>query len=135
MRQLICINVLIIALDIGLLGIEYASLFLLETILKGFVYSIKLKFEFAILGRLVDAVGGRDDKPDCPRNSSFAMASIDKAIGGGPKDLNDIAQFVDLQKVNTDYKFAACIDGTSQRKVRSVDFGIQHTENVDERRI
>lgn len=58
MRQLLAINAVIIAMDLGLLGLEAASYYILETMLKGVVYSIKLKLEFAILGKLVHFVGG-----------------------------------------------------------------------------
>lgn len=58
MRQLLAINAVIIAMDLGLLGLEAASYYILETMLKGVVYSIKLKLEFAILGKLVSFVGG-----------------------------------------------------------------------------
>lgn len=58
MRQLLAINAVIIAMDLGLLGLEAASFYILETMLKGVVYSIKLKLEFAILGKLVSFVGG-----------------------------------------------------------------------------
>lgn len=56
MHQLVLINIAIIIMDMGLLGMEYASLFLLETITKSVFYSIKLKLEFAILSRLVKFV-------------------------------------------------------------------------------
>lgn len=56
MRQLVLINVAILTMDAALLGIEYASIFVLETVLKGFLYSVKLKIEFAILSRLVKFV-------------------------------------------------------------------------------
>lgn len=58
MRQLLAINAVIIAMDLGLLGLEAASYYILETMLKGVVYSIKLKLEFAILGKLVSFVVG-----------------------------------------------------------------------------
>lgn len=61
MRQLVIINFLIIILDLGLLGLEAASLYILETLVKGVVYSIKLKLEFAILGKLVNFV--RSNEP------------------------------------------------------------------------
>lgn len=57
MHQLVLINIVIIIMDVALIGIEYASRFLLESIVKGLFYSIKLKLEFAILGRLVQFVG------------------------------------------------------------------------------
>lgn len=56
MRQLLLINVLVIIMDIGILGMEYASLFLIQAITKGIFYSIKLKLELAILNRLVKIV-------------------------------------------------------------------------------
>ncbi len=54
--QLLTINVLIIFMDVGLLAIEYRDLRVLEQTLKGVVYSVKLKLEFAILGKLVEVV-------------------------------------------------------------------------------
>ncbi len=56
MYQLFYINVIIIFMDLGLLGVEYANLYVLETSIKGVVYSVKLKLEFAILGKLVQYV-------------------------------------------------------------------------------
>lgn len=57
--QLLGINVLIILMDLGLLATEAASLYLYEAIIKSTVYSIKLKLEFAILGKLIHFAGGR----------------------------------------------------------------------------
>jgi hypothetical protein len=56
MWELFIINVLIIALDIALLVVEYLNLRIYEQAFKGVVYSIKLKLEFAILGKLVNIV-------------------------------------------------------------------------------
>ncbi|KAJ5820119.1 hypothetical protein N7474_005710 [Penicillium riverlandense] len=70
MHQLVVINLVIIIMDVGLISMEYANLFLLETILKGVCYSIKLKLEFAILSRLVKFVGssqGRSIDPNVNR--------------------------------------------------------------------
>jgi hypothetical protein len=46
------VNALVIALDIALLGTEFANLYHIETTFKGMTYSIKLKAEFLILNRL-----------------------------------------------------------------------------------
>ncbi|KAL4785602.1 hypothetical protein BJX76DRAFT_366860 [Aspergillus varians] len=54
--QLIYANALIIALDIALLGIQCANLFLLQGAFKPCVYGIKLKVEFVILNRLREIV-------------------------------------------------------------------------------
>ncbi|EXJ65293.1 hypothetical protein A1O7_01634 [Cladophialophora yegresii CBS 114405] len=72
MYQLMAINILIIVMDLGLLGLECASLYILETITKPTFYSIKLKLD--------------DEK----RKSS--------PLNGE----SDIADFVDLTKINTD---------------------------------
>jgi hypothetical protein len=53
MRGLFAINVLIILMDIGLLALECKDEYILQIVIKGLVYGIKLKLEFAILGRLV----------------------------------------------------------------------------------
>lgn len=95
MYQLMVINVLIIAMDLGLLGLECASLYILETITKPTFYSIKLKLEFAILGKLVNFVGGR--------RSSLPMVQDEKArTSSALQQESDISEFVDLTKVNTD---------------------------------
>jgi Na+-translocating ferredoxin:NAD+ oxidoreductase RnfA subunit len=59
MYQLLAVNVIIIAMDLALLGVEFVNLYLIETTLKGVVYSIKLKLEFAVLGKLVQFVRDR----------------------------------------------------------------------------
>jgi hypothetical protein len=41
-------------LDITILGLEYSGLYVIQTAYKALVYSIKLKFEFSILNKLVD---------------------------------------------------------------------------------
>jgi hypothetical protein len=56
MWQLFSINIIIIIMDIFLLVLEYRNLSTLEQTTKGLIYSIKLKLEFAILGKLVDIV-------------------------------------------------------------------------------
>lgn len=56
MFQLLALNVIIFIMDLGLLSCEYANLYIIETTLKGAVYSIKLKLEFAVLGKLVSFV-------------------------------------------------------------------------------
>ncbi|KAJ5577501.1 uncharacterized protein N7459_006465 [Penicillium hispanicum] len=58
MYQLIGINCAIMTMDLLLLGLEYANLYAVQITLKGFIYSLKLKLEFAVLGRLVDLIQG-----------------------------------------------------------------------------
>lgn len=56
LSQLIYTNLLIIALDITLIGIQCANLFYLQAAFKPCVYGIKLKVEFVILNRLIKLV-------------------------------------------------------------------------------
>jgi hypothetical protein len=56
--QLIGINLAIMAMDLLLLSLEYADFYAVQITLKGFVYSLKLKLEFAVLGRLIDLIQG-----------------------------------------------------------------------------
>ncbi|KAL5114773.1 hypothetical protein ACEQ8H_007335 [Pleosporales sp. CAS-2024a] len=75
MYQLLAINVVIIVMDLALLSVEFANLYLIETTLKGVVYSIKLKLEFAVLGKLVQFVRNRaaSSDPSDPRQPSMNM--------------------------------------------------------------
>ncbi|ROW11624.1 hypothetical protein VMCG_01296 [Cytospora schulzeri] len=68
--QLIYTNILVIALDIVLLGIQYADLFYLQGAFKPCVYGIKLKVEFVILNRLIKSVRARGD-PRANSNGTF----------------------------------------------------------------
>lgn len=87
--QLLGINLIIIVLDIGLLVAEYLNFYIMETMLKGVVYSIKLKLEFAVLGKLILLVQNRVWKPE-----SFSA----------PDHLPD---FVDITRVTSDMTHAA----------------------------
>ncbi|KAF2624391.1 hypothetical protein BU25DRAFT_348163 [Macroventuria anomochaeta] len=70
MYQILAINIIIIIMDLALLGVEFANLYLIETTLKGVVYSIKLKLEFAVLGKLVQIVKVRTNSKNSPRNAT-----------------------------------------------------------------
>jgi hypothetical protein len=59
---LFLINVLLILFDIGLLALTYRNLFILERAWKPLVYSVKLKLEFVILGKLVDLVQSKSQR-------------------------------------------------------------------------
>ncbi|KAJ5615587.1 hypothetical protein N7537_000701 [Penicillium hordei] len=87
--QLLTINFIIIILDVGLLVAEYLDFYIMETMLKGVVYSIKLKLEFAVLGKLIHLVHNHVWKPE-----SFSA----------PRDLPD---FVDATRVTSDMTHAS----------------------------
>ena len=51
--NLFAVNLACILMDIALIAIEYADFYMYQTTLKAAIYSIKLKLEFAVLGKLV----------------------------------------------------------------------------------
>jgi hypothetical protein len=81
--QLLAINVIIIIMDLALLGVEFANLYLIETTLKGVVYSIKLKLEFAVLGKLVQFVRNRAASSDSSAPRQLAHAAERRATPSG----------------------------------------------------
>lgn len=50
--ELLILNITLVSMDFVLLGVQYSGYRLLQVALKGFVYSMKIKFEFAVLNRL-----------------------------------------------------------------------------------
>lgn len=87
--QLLAINLIIIVLDVGLLVAEYMNFYIMETMLKGAIYSIKLKLEFAVLGKLIHLVHNHAWKPK---------------PSTGPSEMPD---FVDATRVTFDLTHAA----------------------------
>ncbi|KAJ5239351.1 hypothetical protein N7468_003970 [Penicillium chermesinum] len=53
LRQLLIINVVILVLDIAVVVTEWIGLYSVQALLKPAIYSVKLKLEYAILGKLV----------------------------------------------------------------------------------
>ncbi|KAL1961285.1 hypothetical protein VTO42DRAFT_13 [Malbranchea cinnamomea] len=88
MYQLISINVIFILMDLGLLACAYADLYVVETTLKATIYSVKLKLEFAVLGKLVHLVNASAWNPD---------------FSTGP---NGYPDFVDASRLTTDVTHA-----------------------------
>jgi hypothetical protein len=78
MYQLLTINVMIIAMDIALISVEFADLYLIETTLKGVVYSVKLKLEFAVLGKLIQLVRVRAESDQSMNNNYARGNSFDR---------------------------------------------------------
>ena len=120
MYQLFAVNIIIIAMDIALLGVEFANLYIIETFLKGVIYSIKLKLEFVVLGKLVQFVTRNptsidDDQPSGsgvrsqPRRRSDARRSSDvrrrcsSALGRKYGKDEEVPDFVDPNKLTQDY--------------------------------
>jgi hypothetical protein len=105
LQQLVLINAVIIIMDLGLLGLEAASLYILETLTKGVIYSIKLKLEFAILGKLVKFVGGSKVTED-QRKASVGFVTTERSPTALDNNM-DVREFVDLDRVTTDVSRAS----------------------------
>ncbi|KAF4211582.1 hypothetical protein CNMCM8980_000441 [Aspergillus fumigatiaffinis] len=59
LHQLLVINILIILMDASFVAVQYSGFYAIQVTLKGLVYSVKLKLEYAILGKLVKAVNAQ----------------------------------------------------------------------------
>ena len=126
MFQLAIINVIIVIMDIALLGIEYDNQTVYEQVFKGVFYSVKLKLEFAILGKLVQIVdknrqtmnrvlGGPDpiqDKTGLENGSVSGAAESD---------------FVDRSKSTDDPRYAKS-SSRSPVAVRSRSWALDRTQ-------
>ena len=77
MYQLLTINTIIIAMDVALLAVEFANLYLIETTLKGVVYSVKLKLEFAVLGKLVQLVRSKASSSEHGSGGQYTSTGIE----------------------------------------------------------
>jgi hypothetical protein len=108
MYQLFVINIIIIAMDIALLGVEFANLYIIETILKGVIYSIKLKLEFVVLGKLVQFVTGTPTDIDGgkPRQASIGRPRFSSAFTRERSREEEIPDFVDPSKFDADFRHA-----------------------------
>lgn len=87
MLHLVWVNVFIIFLDMALLSTEYASLFMIQTVFKAAIYSIKLRFEFVVLNQLMEIVKGRGLAYELSNNAG-RYASMHGA--GDPKALRSV---------------------------------------------
>jgi hypothetical protein len=100
MKQLIAINAVIIAMDLGLLGVECDSLYIVETLIKGVIYSIKLKLEYAILSKMTKFVGGTRVSGTNDRKSSVGFVVTDrKSSANGIDSSMNVSEFVNFSKV------------------------------------
>ncbi|KAF3387122.1 hypothetical protein F1880_001386 [Penicillium rolfsii] len=58
LHQLLAINIIILLLDVAIVVIEYVGYYAIQVMFKPVAYSIKLKLEYAILGKLVAIAQG-----------------------------------------------------------------------------
>lgn len=131
MYQLVAINLIIIVMDLGLLVVEYMNKYIMETMLKGVIYSIKLKLEFAVLGKLVYLVHNHVWKADPAADINYQTESYREY---------HYPDFVDATRVTSDLTHAVPPSSISARRrshpyMDSDDISIamfEHSENANE---
>lgn len=64
LTQLLIINIAILMLDVSVVAVEYSGLYAVQVPLKSAAYSVKLKLEYAILGKLIKIVKPRSSSSD-----------------------------------------------------------------------
>jgi hypothetical protein len=62
MVQLLWINVAVIIMDLSMVTMEYIGLYYIEAVMKGAIYSVKLKLEFAVLNQLMQIASTPRDR-------------------------------------------------------------------------
>lgn len=95
LSHLIQINVMVVVLDITILALEYAGLYVIQTAYKGMVYSVKLKLEFSILNALVDMTRAyRNARIGAPTGGIFENGNGNdaNALGKGSGGTSGYAQ-------------------------------------------
>ncbi|KAJ5802801.1 uncharacterized protein N7503_005251 [Penicillium pulvis] len=66
LSQLLVINIIILFLDVAIVVIEYVGYYALQVMFKPVAYSIKLKLEYAILGKLISVARESWDDRELP---------------------------------------------------------------------
>jgi hypothetical protein len=96
LNHLVFVNLLVIALDVTILTCQYAGLYDVQTSWKTLAYSIKLKFEFYILNRLVDLTktGVNGGRPFGSRytgsdgnGGAVGRGTANQAVAAGPQSV------------------------------------------------
>ncbi|KAJ5793359.1 uncharacterized protein N7503_009337 [Penicillium pulvis] len=90
LHQLLFINIIILILDVAIVAIEYVGFYAVQVMFKPVAYSIKLKLEYAILGRLVAIARGsyEDDQPSSSRDIMSFPSSQETQSPNEPRHNN-----------------------------------------------
>lgn len=94
MLQLLWINVAIIFMDIGMLTMEYLNKYFLEAVMKGAIYSVKLKLEFAVLNQLMQIARSSRNQAIMPGDSQKSSNRRASSAAGGRGFRGFIRKFI-----------------------------------------
>ncbi|KAI5287779.1 hypothetical protein KEM54_005748, partial [Ascosphaera aggregata] len=98
MLQLLSINLIFILMDIGLVICSFMNYYIYETSIKATVYSVKLKLEFAVLGKMICFAKSRTLPVGFNHNSEWTP-EITLSANGFP-------DFVDPSRLQQDTRHA-----------------------------
>ncbi|OQE43493.1 hypothetical protein PENCOP_c003G08720 [Penicillium coprophilum] len=108
--QLLIVNIAMIIMDAAVIGVEYSGLFEIHVALKAMVYSVKLKLEYAILGKLVGITEGSGSNSAPTDLSNFVDLSFHNA--GTPQPDSD------RSTENPEYRMRPTSKGSSTDPLR-----------------
>lgn len=93
--QLLIVNLAMILMDAAIIGVQYSGLFDIHVTLKALAYSIKLKMEYAILGKLVHFTEMSHSTNSAPTDlSDFVDLSFHQSNTQRPGDSESQARFL-----------------------------------------
>ncbi|KAF4992245.1 hypothetical protein FGRMN_7275 [Fusarium graminum] len=102
MWHLLAINLVIVVMDVVLLVIVYKRYYTIEQGVKLVIYSIKLKLEFAVLGKLVDVVQSRGGSSVSAYNPDLIeMGAREQSGRGTAVRSHDLPEIVHLENVTS----------------------------------
>lgn len=87
LNQLLVINIIILILDLSIVVIEYVGYYAVQVMFKPVAYSIKLKLEYAILGKLIAIARGRTDSQHVDSSSTRDMTETSSFPSDRPMSL------------------------------------------------
>lgn len=111
--ELLVINIIIIISDIVLLAMEYLNAYQVEIVLKGFIYSVKLKLELGVLSKLVRTVSGRQFQ-----NGILARVGENFTLDGDKFHLGILAAHIQGPNYKTSHVDTSDWRGSAQERER-----------------
>jgi hypothetical protein len=108
MWQLVAMNIVLLTLDVSLLVMEYLNLYMIQTTFKGFLYSVKLKIEFAVLSQIVRVIQASSQNS----TSAFAITLDEESDGTSSKAISSVVSDVEIVQDNVPPEWRLSI-GTS----------------------
>ncbi|CBF89587.1 hypothetical protein AN0386.2 [Aspergillus nidulans FGSC A4] len=82
LAQLLAMNVVVLIIDFVVVIVEYAGFYAVQVMFKPVAYSIKLKLEYAVLGRLVQIAQGGSSAASGPFETIPSSSACDNQLHG-----------------------------------------------------